>query len=100
MLIDAGRHGRRDIVIEVVDALAGVLRRGDTAYRAGDGEVAVVLHGAAAESVDRLFERLDAAGAPPLSWGAAVAPGDWLSADALLREASAHLAGRRLDPTG
>jgi hypothetical protein len=55
----------------------------------------LLLPGTALEGVPHLMERIMAAGAPPLSWGAACSPDDGVIGDELLAAADRRLYEQR-----
>lgn len=83
----------------LADAMRSSLRRGDAAYRIGGDEFVMIL--TETDSVrdtlapDMVVKRMEAAGAPPFSWGAATYPNDGRTAEQLLRAADQRLLDSR-----
>lgn len=97
---DTAGHAAGDAVLRRLAAgLQASLRAGDRAYRLGGDEFALVLPETAPDDAARALERLEDAGAPPMSWGIAAFPGDGRSSRTLLERADqrlyAHKASRR-----
>ena len=92
------RHGHRAgdaVLVQLAEAITAVLRRGDTAYRIGGDEFVVILPGTTFGSVEPFVARLEAAGAPAFSWGAASYPDDAGSIDDVLDKADNQLIAQR-----
>lgn len=99
---DTDGHAAGDKTLcDLADAMRSSLRRGDMAYRIGGDEFVLVL--TETDSVrdtmapDMVVKRMEAAGAPPFSWGAATYPVDGHTADQLIRMADQRLLDARED---
>ena len=99
---DTEGHAAGDKTLcDLADAMRSSLRRGDMAYRIGGDEFVLVL--TETDSVrdtmapDMVVKRMEAAGAPPFSWGAATYPADGHTADQLIRTADQRLLDSRDD---
>lgn len=93
----AGDQTLRDLA----DAMRRSLRRGDAAYRVGGDEFVVLLNEVDADvessAAHAVVERMETAGSPNFSWGAAVYPSDGRTAEDLLSVADRRLLhGRHL----
>ena len=99
---DTEGHAAGDKTLnDLADAMRSSLRRGDMAYRIGGDEFVLIL--TETDSVrdtmapEMVVKRMEAAGAPPFSWGAATYPADGRTADQLLRVADQRLLDARED---
>jgi diguanylate cyclase (GGDEF)-like protein len=89
-------HEAGDLAIRgLADALRLALRDEDLAYRTGGDEFLVLMPDSEGSDVDAAMERVAAAGAPAFSYGAAVAPVEATTEDALLRLADHRLLASR-----
>ena len=98
---DTEGHGAGDKLLrDLADAMRSSLRRGDSAYRVGGDEFVMVL--TETDSVrdtlapEMVVKRMEAAGAPAFSWGAATYPADGRTDEALLRVADQRLMDSRV----
>lgn len=88
---DAGDAALR----QMGDALRGVLRVADAAFRVGGDEFVLILPETPKRHVSDIVERLMASGAPAFSWGAATYVDDTADRAALITIADQHLLERR-----
>lgn len=99
---DTEGHAAGDrLLCDLAEAMRSSLRRGDVAYRIGGDEFVMLLTETDSErdtgAPERVVERMQAAGAPPFSWGAATYPGDGQTAEQLMRVADQRLLDSRVD---
>lgn len=98
---DAEGHAAGDALLRrLSQALAEALRVGDDAYRLGGDEFVILLAETAEQSVEAVVARMEAAGAPALSWGAAVFPLDASDAEGLLAMADARMRASKASRPG
>ena len=97
---DTDGHAAGDQTLnDLADAMRSSLRRGDAAYRVGGDEFIMLL--TETDSVrdtlapEMVVKRMEAAGAPPFSWGAATFPTDGHTAAQLIRLADQRLLDSR-----
>ena len=82
-------------LISLANALTGVLRSVDAAYRVGGDEFIVMLPDAGPDTAELVAARAKGAGAPPFSWGTASYPDDGELVDAVLALADERLYEKR-----
>lgn len=97
---DTKGHAAGDETLRTLaTAMRQSLRRGDAAYRVGGDEFVVMLNELDADvdssAAYAVVERMEDAGAPQFSWGAALYPADGRSADELLSVADLRLINGR-----
>lgn len=98
---DTKGHAAGDQVLcDTAEAMRTSLRRGDAAFRVGGDEFVILLAEidplVEASAPEAVVKRMEAAGAPPFSWGAAIFPADGRTAEELLAVADSRLLESRV----
>jgi diguanylate cyclase (GGDEF)-like protein len=93
---DTEGHAAGDAaLLALVRAMYSALRDEDTVFRVGGDEFVIVLPFTSVGAAELLMERIEGAGAPAFTWGAAGFPGDGADARTLVEAADADLYRRR-----